>query len=160
MADLNQVVDLGAAPDACRPQRGAIDARVGADLHVVFDHHGAYLWDLDLFAFVGGLAEAIASENRPSMDDDTVTNRDPRIQGDVGEQPAVGADPRAVCENTAGADSRAGAYAALLDVFGLPTAFDRVIARGDDTLGEALGRNAMRKRARAPGASVADDFDI
>ena len=46
-----------------------------------------------------------------------------------------------------------GAYLALLDVFGLPTAFDSVIARGDDTLGEALGRNAMRKRARAPLAS-------
>jgi transcriptional regulator with XRE-family HTH domain len=53
-----------------------------------------------------------------------------------------------------------GAYLALLDVFGLPTAFDRVIARGDDTLGEALGRNAMRKRARAPVASDSDEFDI
>ena len=46
-----------------------------------------------------------------------------------------------------------GAYLALLDVLGLPTAFDRVIAPGDDTLGEALGRNAMRKRARAPRGS-------
>ena len=53
-----------------------------------------------------------------------------------------------------------GAYLALLDVYGLPTAFDRVIAAGDDTLGEALGRNAMRKRARAPRESGADDFDI
>lgn len=53
-----------------------------------------------------------------------------------------------------------GAYLALLDVFGLPTAFDRVIARGDDTLGEALGRNAMRKRARAPLAPNTDEFDI
>ncbi len=53
-----------------------------------------------------------------------------------------------------------GAYLALLDVLGLPTAFDRVIAPGDDTLGEALGRNAMRKRARAPRALDTDDFDI
>jgi transcriptional regulator with XRE-family HTH domain len=53
-----------------------------------------------------------------------------------------------------------GAYAALLDVFGLPTAFDRVIARGDDTLGEALGRDAVRKRARTPGATAVDEFDI
>jgi transcriptional regulator with XRE-family HTH domain len=53
-----------------------------------------------------------------------------------------------------------GAYLALLDVIGLPTAFDRVIAQGDDTLGEALGRNALRKRARAPLASDADEFDI
>ena len=52
------------------------------------------------------------------------------------------------------------AYLALLDVLGLPTAFDQVIAPGDDTLGEALGRNAMRKRARAPRESTADEFDI
>ena len=52
-----------------------------------------------------------------------------------------------------------GAYLALLDVLGLPTAFDRVIAPGDDTLGEALGRNALRQRARAPRSS-ADEFDI
>ena len=53
-----------------------------------------------------------------------------------------------------------GAYVALLDVLGLPTAFDRVIARGDDTLGEALGRNAMRKRAHVPRAPDDDEFDI
>ena len=53
-----------------------------------------------------------------------------------------------------------GAYLALLDVFGLPTAFDRVIGPGDDTLGEALGRNALRKRARAPRAADSDGFDI
>ncbi len=53
-----------------------------------------------------------------------------------------------------------GAYLALLDVLGLPTAFDKVIASGDDTLGEALGRNIMRKRARAPRATAADEFDI
>jgi transcriptional regulator with XRE-family HTH domain len=52
-----------------------------------------------------------------------------------------------------------GAYLALLDVIGLPTAFDRVVAQGDDTLGEALGRNALRKRARAPRATD-DEFDI
>ena len=53
-----------------------------------------------------------------------------------------------------------GAYLALLDVLGLPTALDRVIAPGDDTLGEALGRNALRKRARAPRTLDNDDFDI
>ena len=53
-----------------------------------------------------------------------------------------------------------GAYLALLDVLGLPKAFDRVIAPGDDTLGEALGRNALRKRASVPRGLDNDDFDI
>jgi len=52
------------------------------------------------------------------------------------------------------------AYLALLDVFGLPTAFDRVLASGDDTLGEALGRASGRQRARAPGGRHADEWEV
>jgi len=40
-----------------------------------------------------------------------------------------------------------GAYLSLLDVFGLPTAFDEVLPAGSDTLGEALARGAGRRRA-------------
>ena len=43
-----------------------------------------------------------------------------------------------------------GAYLSLLDVFGMPTALDRVMSRGEDTLGDALARNATRKRASQP----------
>jgi transcriptional regulator with XRE-family HTH domain len=50
-----------------------------------------------------------------------------------------------------------GAYLSILDVLGLPTAFDRLIAPGDDSLGEALGRHAVRRRARTPGGSSADE---
>ncbi len=59
------------------------------------------------------------------------------------------------------------AYLSLLDVFGAPTAFDQVLGAGDDTLGEALARQALRQRAggarrsRAavaqPAAAAADD---
>ncbi len=41
------------------------------------------------------------------------------------------------------------AYIALLDVFGLPTAIDALIAPGDDTIGEALANRGRRQRARA-----------
>ena len=56
-----------------------------------------------------------------------------------------------------------GAYLSLLDIFGLPTAFDRVMAPGDDTLGEALNKNALRRRARqAPpaGGAPEDEWEI
>ncbi len=46
------------------------------------------------------------------------------------------------------------AYLAVLDVFGMPAALDRVLAAGDDTLGEALSRSGERQRARAPGAAA------
>ena len=53
-----------------------------------------------------------------------------------------------------------GAYLSLLDVFGMPTAFNRVMAPGDDTLGEALGRRATRQRARQPRPSADDEWEI
>ena len=43
-----------------------------------------------------------------------------------------------------------GAYLSLLDVFGMPTALDKVLAAGSDTLGEALARSAARRRAGSP----------
>lgn len=57
------------------------------------------------------------------------------------------------------------AYLSLLDVFGMPTALDSVLAPGDDTLGEALARGALRQRARnararPPVAAAEDEWEI
>ncbi len=53
------------------------------------------------------------------------------------------------------------AYLSLLDVYGLPKAFDHVMAPGEDTLGEALSRSALRQRARIPKPDATDDeWDI
>ena len=49
------------------------------------------------------------------------------------------------------------AYLSLLDVFGLPTAFNAIMAPGDDTLGEALSRSTLRQRARSPRSSASTD---
>ncbi len=53
-----------------------------------------------------------------------------------------------------------GAYLSLLDIFGLPTAFDHVIAAGDDHVGEALSRSATRQRAGTPRQSADDEWEI
>jgi len=53
-----------------------------------------------------------------------------------------------------------GAYLALLDIYGLPTAFDGVMAAGEDTLGEALGRSAIRQRARQARPAHDDEWEI
>jgi transcriptional regulator with XRE-family HTH domain len=53
------------------------------------------------------------------------------------------------------------AYLSLLDVFGAATAFDKLLAAGEDTLGEALGRSALRQRARPErGAAAVDEWEI
>ena len=53
-----------------------------------------------------------------------------------------------------------GAYLSLLDIFGMPNAFDSVMARGEDTLGEALGRSTLRQRARQPKADAGDGWEL
>jgi transcriptional regulator with XRE-family HTH domain len=52
-----------------------------------------------------------------------------------------------------------GAYLSLLDVFGVPTAFNSVLQAGEDTLGEALSRNSLRQRARQS-ATAEEDWEI
>ena len=54
-----------------------------------------------------------------------------------------------------------GAYLSLLDVFGLPTAFNRVLAPGDDRIGDSLARSATRQRAGGTRQrAVDDDWEI
>ena len=48
VADLHEVVDLGAGADPRLAHRGAVDGGVGADLDVVLDHHRADLRHLDV----------------------------------------------------------------------------------------------------------------
>ena len=53
------------------------------------------------------------------------------------------------------------AYLSLLDVYGMPAAFDRVMAPGEDTLGEALSRSTLRRRARTPKQDTSvDEWEI
>ncbi|MEQ8860984.1 MAG: helix-turn-helix domain-containing protein [Pseudomonadales bacterium] len=54
------------------------------------------------------------------------------------------------------------AYLSVLDVFGAPNAFDAVLAPGDDTLGEALARSALRQRAGSSRRSAdgADEWEL
>ena len=54
------------------------------------------------------------------------------------------------------------AYLALLDVYGLPKALDAVLAPGDDSIGEALSRSTLRRRARSPRPAepVADEWEL
>ena len=53
------------------------------------------------------------------------------------------------------------AYLSLLDVYGLPKAFDAVLAPGDDSIGEALSRSSLRRRARlARPTEPADEWEF
>src|ERR1039458_10754474 len=58
MAHLHQAVDLGAALDARLAHRGAVHRGQALDLHIVFNHGHARLYDFEVRA-VGALGEAV-----------------------------------------------------------------------------------------------------
>ena len=90
--DLHQVVDLGTAADARAAEAGAVDGRVGPDLHIVLDDHDAHLRDLVVFAIDGRVAEAIGA------DDAAV------VQGDAGADAAGAMHDGAVGDRAVAAD--------------------------------------------------------
>ncbi len=49
------------------------------------------------------------------------------------------------------------AYLALLDLYGVAHGLDRLLADGDDPIGEALARSNQRQRARDSGTAAAED---
>src|SRR5262249_58785233 len=64
VADLDEVVDLGPAANDRPAEHGAVDRRVGTDVHIVLDHDDADLRDLSVAAAVGYVAEAGAAAPR------------------------------------------------------------------------------------------------
>ena len=64
VADLHQVVELGAAPDARLAERRAVDRGERADLDVVLDHHDPHLRELVVAALgVAREAEAVGPDH-------------------------------------------------------------------------------------------------
>src|ERR1700722_10622959 len=73
MADLDEVVDFGAGVDAGFADRGAVDAGVSLDLHIVFDDCGTGLEDLVPGAVgLASEAEAVSSDDGSVLQDDVV----------------------------------------------------------------------------------------
>ena len=67
--DVNQVVDLGAAPDASDFERSTIDGRVRPDLYVISNFQAPYLGKFFVVSgrLVADIAEAVAAQHRSGM---------------------------------------------------------------------------------------------
>jgi len=94
VGDLDEVVDLGPAPDTGLAEGRPIDRAVGADFHVILDDDGAGLGDFlmsPILAF--DIAEAVRSDNHAAVKNDIVSDTDVFADGDVRIDDAVLADP-------------------------------------------------------------------
>ena len=113
VADLHQVVDLGARADARRLEGAAINRRAGADLDVVADLDAAQLRHLDVLAVLKTIAETIGAEHGVGVDDDAVAEdravveNDVRMQDHIVAEPAIAADDDAAVKSAAGAENAA-----------------------------------------------------
>src|SRR5581483_12332699 len=85
VSDLHEVIDLRSLSDHRFAERSAIDARVRADLDVVFDAHDADLRNLAMTAAHLDESEAIGADDHAAMQDASladsgaVVNRHVRI---------------------------------------------------------------------------------
>src|SRR5450759_4952542 len=73
VADLHQVVDLGAPPHACLADAGAVHASVGLDFDVTFDNRWSGLRNFfPSLLFVLGEAKAVGADDDSILEDDVV----------------------------------------------------------------------------------------
>src|SRR5215475_7161587 len=86
--DLHQIINFGAFADHRVVEGSAIDAAVGADLHVVVDDHAADLRHLEMAAGTHGETKSILAEPHTGMQDHPVPDdrarRDPGAATDLG----------------------------------------------------------------------------
>ena len=92
VADLNQVVEFDAVIDHRVVERAAVDAGVGADLHIVADAHRAELLDLFPPAWRRREAKAVGADHHATVQDAAITDPTAGAHRDTRRQPRVGAD--------------------------------------------------------------------
>src|SRR5262249_15134467 len=91
--DLNQIVDLGVAPDAGFVQAAAVNAGIGLDFDIVFNHELADLRDLvPVSVVVLGEAEAVRAEDHAVLHDHVVPDHTVFADRDVGVSQEIVAD--------------------------------------------------------------------
>ena len=80
---MDLVVQLRSGLDHGISERGPVDGAVRADLHVIADHHAAYLGNLMMDAAFGNKAEAVAPDHGTCVDDDAVSDGNAFPDGDI-----------------------------------------------------------------------------
>src|SRR5687767_13487299 len=94
VGDVHLIVELHAVADHGVLDRAAIDRALRADLDIVADADRADLRDFHPRAAVRRKAEAVGADDDAGMQDAAVADHDVGIDGDVRDEPGVGADAR------------------------------------------------------------------
>ena len=106
VADVDQVVDLGAASDARDFKGAAVDGRVRANLDVIADFEAPLLGKFFIMSGcpVANVAEAVAAQHRSRVNDHTVAETGAGVNRDIRIQLAIAANTDARTNHRACAD--------------------------------------------------------
>jgi len=104
VCDLDEIVDLGAFADAGFAKSTAIYARIGADLHIVFDHDGSDLRKLDVSISVACKSKPVSADNDAAVENDVVADGAIVFDEDSGIQSAACPDLYVVADVCTGTD--------------------------------------------------------
>src|SRR5581483_11966975 len=107
VSDVHQVVDLRSSSDASCIQRSTVDSRVRANLDVVFDFEASNLRKLlsTSSLFIDYIAEAIAAQHCPCMDNHPIPNSHVSVDGHIGIDVAVASESYICSDYGTGADA-------------------------------------------------------
>ncbi len=133
VADVHHIVELSPLADGSDPHGGAVDAGVGADLHVVADFHPSDLGEFLPAVLLHHIPEAVGADYYAGMQNHTAPDVAIVVNGDMRVEHAAFADGHALADHRtganrtgdtepgAGADHRVGAdesHRAEIDVLG------------------------------------------
>src|SRR6266852_7624508 len=105
VADLHEIVDLGALADDGVTDAAAVDGRAGADLDIVLNDDAAELWDLFVSVSAHDETETILSDPAAGMDDHAIADQRMRDRAS-GADRAVTADGDVRSDHGGRADHR------------------------------------------------------
>src|SRR5208282_6796139 len=102
VANLHQVVDLGALADPCPAEPPAVDRRVRADLDVIPDLHVAHLGNLLVGAVHLLVTKTVRAQHHTRMQDHAVPDNRPLAKADIRVKPAIGSHVALVADISTG----------------------------------------------------------
>ena len=108
VADLDEVVDFGAALNPSAAETGAVHSGVGADLDIIIDLHSAGLRDFLLFSVAELVSESIRPDHDSAVEDDAVADTAALADCDLRVKVAVFAERGLLPDKTLGFNHTVG----------------------------------------------------
>ncbi len=90
VSDLNQIIELGPGSDHRIAKHGTIETRIGANFHLIPNHHTANLGNFAVGAIVKRIkAKPIRPNDSPTMNDHMSAKFNPRVEAHIGIKHAI-----------------------------------------------------------------------